>query len=76
MSDRRIFCIGLNKTGTSSLARAFEMLGLRALHDSRRAIAAIERASAQDLPLLTDIDEFDCYNDDPFYRWYRQLDAQ
>ena len=76
MFDQRTFCIGLNKTGTKSLACAFEMLGLRALHDSSRATAAIERASAQGLPLLTDIDAFDCYTDAPFYRWYRQLDAQ
>jgi len=72
----RIFCIGLNKTGTKSLARAFELLGLRALHDARRATPAIERAAEQGLALLTWIDDYDCYTDAPFYRWYRQLDEQ
>lgn len=72
----RIFCVGLNKTGTKSLARAFELLGLRALHDSRRATEALECAAARSLPLLTWIDDYDCYTDAPFYRWYQQLDEQ
>jgi hypothetical protein len=72
----RIFCIGLNRTGTKSLAQAFSMIGLRALHDARYATEAIDRAVAQDLPLLTWIDDYDCYADAPFYRWYRQLHEQ
>jgi hypothetical protein len=72
----RIFCIGLNKTGTKSLAQAFSMLGLRALHDARRATEAIERAAAQSRPLLTWIDDDDGYLDAPFHRWYRALDEQ
>jgi hypothetical protein len=62
----RIFCIGLNKTGTKSLAQAFSMLGLRALHDARRATEAIERAAAQSRPLLTWIDDDDGYLDARF----------
>lgn len=72
----RIFCVGLNKTGTKSLARAFELLGLRALHNATRATEALARAAAQGVPLLTWVDDYDCYTDAPFYRWYRQLDQQ
>ena len=72
----RIFCVGLNKTGTKSLARAFELLGLRALHNATRATEALSRAAAQGVPLLTWVDDYDCYTDAPFYRCYRQLDQQ
>jgi hypothetical protein len=30
--SRKIFCIGLNKTGTSTLHKAFEILGLKSVH--------------------------------------------
>lgn len=30
--DKKIFCIGLNKTGTSSLHKAFEILGFKSVH--------------------------------------------
>ena len=32
----KIFCIGLNKTGTMSLDAAFKMLGVRSFHNWRR----------------------------------------
>jgi hypothetical protein len=30
--NRKIFCVGLNKTGTTSLHQAFQILGLRSVH--------------------------------------------
>jgi hypothetical protein len=72
----RVFCIGLNKTGTTSLARAFALLGLRAWHDAAGAAALIEHALAQGLPLLAGFDDYDCYADKPFAFWYRRLDAE
>lgn len=75
-SSPRIFCVGMNKTGTNSLREAFEYLGLRTLHRSRLAREAIERATAENKPLLTYIENYECYTDAPFYRYYRELDRQ
>ena len=61
---RRIFCIGLNKTGTSSLHLALESLGFESLHwggpDSRRAV---ERAIREGKPLLEYLPDRDAYSD-------------
>ncbi len=65
-SDRpRVFGIGMNKTGTSSLHAAVSHLGYRSVHhgdaDLRRAI---ELAGAQGRPMLADIDqELDAFCD-------------
>ncbi len=60
----KVFCIGLNKTGTISLHEALETLGFTSLHwggmDSRRAV---ERAIAEDKPLLHYLPEADAYSD-------------
>lgn len=71
----RTFCVGMNKTGTMSLARAFELLGLRVWHDAAGAARLMEQAAARGLPVLSGFDHCDCYADKPFVFWYRQLDA-
>jgi hypothetical protein len=40
---RKIFCIGLNKTGTSSLHEAFQVLGINSVHykDDKGFVLAI-----------------------------------
>jgi hypothetical protein len=70
----KIFCVGLNKTGTRSLSDALEILGYRCLHwggpDAAIALrrgpeirVAVERALAEGRPLLDDIDDVDAYSD-------------
>jgi hypothetical protein len=70
----KIFCIGLNKTGTRSLSDALEILGYRTLHwggaDASIALrrgpeirVAVERALAEGRPLLEDVDDVDAYSD-------------
>jgi len=70
----KIFCIGLNKTGTRSLSDALEVLGFRSLHwgggDPATALhrgpeirMAVERALADGRPLLEDIEDADAYSD-------------
>jgi hypothetical protein len=60
----KIFCIGFNRTGTISLHRALEVLGFRSLHwggpETRRQI---ERAMAEDRPLVDDFPEYDAFSD-------------
>ena len=57
MSRRRVFAIGLNKTGTTSLDAALRLLGYRTLHwggpDARRCV---RRAMAEGAPLLEHLD--------------------
>ncbi len=63
----KIFCIGLNKMGTSSLHYAFEMLGFKSVHfvcDKGRNIKKIIRDNNEDgKMLLTSIEEYDAYSD-------------
>jgi hypothetical protein len=71
----KVFCIGLNKTGTRSLHDALEILGLRGMHwggNENLATAvqrgaqirvAVERALAEGRPLLDDLEDADAYSD-------------
>lgn len=70
----KIFCIGLNKTGTRSLHEALEILGFSGVHwggpDPRAALErgpqireAVERALEEGRPLLEDLDDADAYSD-------------
>ena len=75
---RKIFCIGLNKTGTTSLHAAFGVLGLRSLHRAPRLVpfsskhyqieasrieTAMRNAFESGGPLLAGIDNYDAYSD-------------
>lgn len=61
----RVFGIGLNKTGTSSLHEALEVLGLRSLHWGGPPIRrTVEAALADGRPLLADLDPaYDAFSD-------------
>lgn len=64
----KVFCIGLNKTGTRSLHDALELLGLRSLHwggpeRGPEIRALVEAALREGRPLLDDIDDVDAYSD-------------
>lgn len=61
----KIFGIGLNKTGTRSLASALRILGFRTLHKGDRATSElVHRASREGRPLLTHVGEqYDAYLD-------------
>ena len=61
----RVFCIGLNKTGTSSFHAAMEILGLASLHWGGPDVSgAIKAALAERRPLLSSVDPtFDAFSD-------------
>ena len=62
--SRKIFCIGLNKTGTISLHHALTTLGFSSLHWGGQASRlAVERAIREDKPLLEYLGEYDAYSD-------------
>ena len=75
----RIFGVGLNKTATTSLHRALEVLGFRSLHwggpEVRRTV---EASLAAGEPLLARLDPaYDAFSDvEPLYRNVALLDEQ
>jgi len=65
----KIFQIGFNRCGTSSLYHFFRKNGLKAIHWGRGSLAAgIEAAHIDGKPLLTYIQGFDVYCDMEFMR--------
>jgi hypothetical protein len=70
-SGVKIFCIGLNKTGTTSLGEALMALGFRHLgHRGRLMRAWIEGDMA---PIFKAADRHDSFDDWPWPLIYRQL---
>lgn len=60
----KIFGIGLNKTGTSSLHEALQRLGFRSLHWGGPTVrAVVERARDEGRPLLEDLAGYDAFSD-------------
>jgi hypothetical protein len=75
----RIFGIGLNKTGTTSLHRAFGVLGYRSLHwGGPRVAQRVEAARARGEPLLSRLSpKFDAFSDvGPLIGAFQLLDEQ
>lgn len=75
----KIFGIGLNKTGTRSLAVALRRLGFRTLHKGDAGTSAlVDRAVAESRSMLTHIGEqFDAYLDvDAIVKGYARLDRE
>jgi hypothetical protein len=74
----RIFAIGLNKTGTSSLHQAFEMLGYSSMHFAGPERAAlIRRALEEQKPLLHYLDpDYDAFSDTPITTYFWLADVQ
>ena len=64
-TDRlKVFCIGLNKTATTSLHEALETLGIRGLHWGGPATRGqIERAIAEGRPVVDDFAGYDAFSD-------------
>jgi hypothetical protein len=61
----KVFCIGLNKTGTVSLHEALTILGYRSFHwGGPEARRSVRRALEEETPLLTYLDgRFDAFSD-------------
>jgi hypothetical protein len=61
----KVFCIGLNKTGTLSLHEALETLGYRSLHHGGlETMKLVERALEEGKPLLTYLDpSYEAFSD-------------
>jgi hypothetical protein len=78
-STPKIFCIGLNKTGTSSLHAALGILGFRSLHwGGPTVVKAVARARDDGRPLLAYVEgEFDAFSDvEPLSKDFALVDEQ
>lgn len=75
----RVFCIGLNKTGTSSFHAAMTILGFESLHWGGPSIRQrVEAALAAGQPLLSNLDpRYDAFSDiEPLTKNFRLLGEQ
>jgi hypothetical protein len=82
MSRMKIFGVGFHKTGTSSLHRAFVMLGYRSIHGDGKGskhggdegVSLIRQIKAGDCGLAT-LPLYDAFTDNPYFTIWRQLAA-
>ena len=72
----KVFCIGMNKTGTTTLHKALQILGFNSIHDSYKCDALITAAILGNYKLLHYLGEYNAFSDYPFFRYYRELDMQ
>jgi hypothetical protein len=74
----KVFGIGLNKTGTSSLHEALKLLGYTSLHHGGpETTARIRRAIEERKPVLHYLDpRFDAFSDTAITRYYHLADVQ
>lgn len=75
----RIFNIGLNRAGTTSLTEALNLLGIRAVHHKHDGVRLydIMRANVQARrPALHGLDGYDAFSDFAGHEFYELLDRQ
>ena len=68
---RKVFGIGLNKTGTSSLKLAMEHLGYRTSGSNKALLREVRRGNSA--PAIAHSRNFDCFSDWPWPLIYREL---
>lgn len=74
VKDHKVFGIGFQKTGTTSLGRALEILGYRVC-DVRGAYNHDMAEEALDVA-LAEVDRFDAFEDNPWPLLYREMDER
>ncbi|MEO1133067.1 MAG: sulfotransferase family protein [Cyanobacteria bacterium J06639_1] len=68
MSVRKIFCLGFQKTGTTTLKKATDILGYSSCPYRERMTGWISVLEGNFEAILTDIiDRYDVFQDNPFY---------
>lgn len=75
----RIFNIGLNRAGTTSLTEALNLLGVRAAHhkhDGVRLYDLLRANGREKRPLLHGLDQYEAFSDFAGREFFVQLDRQ
>ncbi len=70
--DHKVFCIGFQRTGTTSILDALRLLGYFGIHDAPWLLAGIQ-AGDVDWPFF---DDYDAFADNPFPLIFRELDER
>lgn len=77
----KVFCIGFHKTGTTSIGKALEALGLRNVHGAGLVrkemgdIKMMELLFKKDYRIFLQlVQQFDSFNDNPWFKIYKELD--
>ena len=68
----KVFCIGLAKTGTTSMGKAFEILGY-SHRQSNACRLFTQMASANTWAIHNEINQTDAFEDNPWPIWYKWL---
>jgi hypothetical protein len=73
MAEAKVFCIGFQKTGTTSIERALKLMGYRVcstlgVHDPEIGEKALELAMAA-------VPNYDAFRDNPWPILFREMDA-
>lgn len=65
----KVFVLGWNKSGTKSLTKALEILGYNVLDTAGggQTLETIKSNILNQKPILTDLQQYDCYVDYPFF---------
>lgn len=71
MAQCKIFCIGLHKTGTTSLEHALGILGYRVISYDE---SVLEYVYSNDIgSLISSTDRADAFSDSPWYLYFREF---
>ena len=71
MTLQKVFCVGLSKTGTTSLHAALEQLGMRSIHNPESMLSVEGGELCFSSALAA---EYDALSDLPIAAFYRELD--
>jgi len=72
----KILCLGFNKTGTTSLHTAFQILGIKSAHYSynrNKGRYLLDKAHQENKPLLSYMPKVSAYSDMHLYSYYKDL---
>lgn len=81
MNKPKVFCVGFHKTGTTSIGKAMELIGLKNIHGAGLIRSAVgdrrmmEMLFREDYELFFKLAEsYDSFNDNPWFKIYKTLD--
>jgi hypothetical protein len=70
---QKVFCVGFEKTGTSSLGIALEKLGYKVKGNTPRALMPILKGNYKKIKRI--VDGYDALQDKPWFMIYKELDT-
>jgi hypothetical protein len=70
----KIFCIGFQKTGTTTLDEALQMLGYRVCGVRKDLVPALKNGDWE--AIFREVEKYDAFQDNPWPLIYKELDRQ